>query len=303
MVLPSSHFENFMPYCLSLADGNNWFLSEDGEYTELVSEFAGIMRLRKCSENGSPQLLFSSNKTENSGNHDSQLRVYETPLVRILYDENSDKSICEIKYETIKYINMAYSLRHIYMRSMAIGGLPFHAGLAELNGRGVLFAAAGGTGKSTCCRRLPSYWKPLCDDEALVVLTKSGQYMAHPFPTWSDYTMKHSKNTWDVQYSVPLSAIFFIEQAETDEIIPMSMGHSTIWTVESANETLGNTWTIESANEALGNILTNASKEEKVAFNKNIFDNAFDIAHNIPAFQFRVSLNGSFWEKIEEVIA
>lgn len=279
-----------MPYCLSLADGSNWSLSGDREYTELVSELARIMRLEKSSENDSLQLLFSSYQTENPGNYDTQLGVYETPRIRILYGENSDKSICEIKYEITRYANMAHSLRPVYMRSIAIGGLPFHAALAELNGRGVLFAGSGGTGKSTCCRRLPSYWKPLCDDEVLVVLTKSGQYMVHPFPTWNDYIMKRSQNTWDVQYSVPLSAIFFIEQAEADEIIPMPMEHSTMRIMESTDE-------------ALGNILTNTSRDEKIAFNRNIFNNAFDMAYNIPVFQFRVSLNGRFWEKIEEAIS
>lgn len=279
-----------MPYCLSLSDGNIWFLSENGEYAEFVSELAGIMQLRECDENGHPQLFFSNNKTDNSSKHDPQLGVYETLAIRILYGENSDKTICEIKNEKIKYLNMAYSLRPIYMRSMAFGGLLFHAGLAELNGMGVLFAATGGTGKSTCCRRLPDYWKPLCDDEVLVVLNKSGQYMAHPFPTWNDYIMRNSKNTWDVQYSVPLSAIFFIEQAETDEIIPMTIGRSAMRITGSTNE-------------ALGNILTNVSKEERITFKRNVFNNAFDMAQKIPAFRLRVSLNGCFWEKIEEVIS
>lgn len=278
-----------MSYCLSLANGNSWLLSENGEYAEFLSELARIMRLEKCNQNGSIQLLFSNNKTENSSKLDLQWKVCDTPAIRILYSENSDKYICEIKKATMRYINMAYSLRPIYMQSMILGGLPFHAGLAELNGRGVLFAATGGTGKSTCCRRLPDYWKPLCDDEALVVLAKSGQYMAHPFPTWSDYTMKRSQNTWDVQYSVPLSAIFFIEQAETDEIIPMTTGHSAMRIIGSTNEAFGDT-------------LVNVSKEEKTEFRKNVFNKAYDMSLKIPSFQLRVSLNGHFWKKIEEVI-
>ena len=282
-----------MGYCLSLADGNHWVLSGNGKNAEFISELAGIMRLKECEQNGFLKLLCLNGKKEKSDDYDSHWKVYESPSIRILYNENSDKSICEIKSapdETIKYINMWYSLMPIYMRSMSLGGLPFHAGLAELNGKGVLFAAPGNTGKSTCCRRLPDYWKPLCDDEALVVLSKTGEYMAHPLPTWSDYIMKRASNTWDAQHSVPLSAIFFIEQAETDEIIPMARGRSAVRITGSADE-------------VFMKLLRNLYTEEKIEFRKNTFNNAFDMAQKIPSFQLRVSLNGHFWEKIEEVIA
>jgi SynChlorMet cassette protein ScmC len=292
-----------MGYCLSLSDGNNWWITANKSNAQFISKLANIMSLKECKANGFCKLIIRERESEYSNssvvNIDSitstdqpKWKVYESPSIRIRYNDADAKVICEIKNEpdeAIKYINMWFSLQPIYRRSISLGGLPFHSGLAELNGKGVLFSASGNTGKSTCCRRLPSYWKPLCDDEVLVVLNKSGEYMAHPFPTWSDYLMQRAENTWDVQYSVPLSAIFFIEQSEIDEVIPIRMG-------ESAIKITG------SADQVCQKFLRDVSQEEKLEFKRNLFSNAYDMAKKIPAFQLRVSLNGNFWEKIEKVI-
>jgi SynChlorMet cassette protein ScmC len=290
-----------MGYCLSLSDGNSWWITGDNSKEQLLSKFASIMRLKECNANGFCKLIIREREPEHSNSSilDSitstdqpEWKVYESQSIRIIYSGSSDKVICEIKNgsdESIQYLSMWFSLHPIYQRSISLGGLPFHSGLAELDGKGVLFSASGNTGKSTCCRRLPSYWKPLCDDEALVVLSKSGEYMAHPFPTWSDYLMQRAENTWDVQYSVPLSAIFFIEQSEIDEVIPIRMGQSAIRITGSADQ-------------VCGKFLRSVSQEEKLEFKRNLFSNAYEMAKKVPAFQLRVSLNGNFWEKIEKVI-
>ena len=156
-------------------------------------------------------------------------------------------------------------------------------------GRGFLLAGQGGTGKSTCCRRLPNNWKPLCDDEALIVLDKSKVYHVHPFPTWSDYIMERAKNTWDVQKSVPLSAIFFLEQSEKDEVIPLSKEQSAILITKSSKQAYDWSWTW-------------IDKNNQTILIKDIFNNAFEMAKVIPAYRLRVSLNGRFWEEIEKVM-
>jgi len=42
--------------------------------------------------------------------------------------------------------------------------------------------------------------------------------------------------------------------------------------------------------------------EELRILRKNLFDNACDLAKEIPSFRLGVSLGGRFWEKIEEVL-
>ena len=170
-----------------------------------------------------------------------------------------------------------------------MGGLPFHAALVECAGRGILLAAKGGGGKTTCSSRLPDQWKILCDDENLVVLDENKVYRVHPFPTWNDYVMKRSENTWDVQYSVPFSGIFFIEQSESDEVIPLSVGQTSVQMTRSVTQVLGRLW-------------NNLPREEQKITMRDIFNNAFEMAKVVPAFRLRVSLDGRFWEEIEKVL-
>ena len=181
------------------------------------------------------------------------------------------------------------TLLPIYQRSICLGGLPMHAGLAELDGQGILLAAPGDTGKSTCCRRLPEYWHPLGDDESLVVVDRKNKYRAHPFPTWSEYLWKRSEKTWNVQYSVSLAAIFFLEPSETDAVEPLGEGHAAVLMTESAAQIYEKFW--------------RSSDEKDQRKNRGeLFNNACKMAKRIPCYRLYVSLHGRFWEKMEEVL-
>ena len=217
---------------------------------------------------------------------------YDLGTCSTWFHSTSGDVICEIKdnsvYET-QFMNMWYSTQAFFHRSVSGGGLPFHTGLAELNGQGILFAGPGNMGKSTCCRRLPDYWKPLCDDEALVVRDKKKEYRVHPFPTWSDYLWKRAENTWDVHYSVPLGAIFFIEQAETDEAKAVGPGEASILMRESATQVYRKFW-------------RRLDKEDKRRLSLQLFSNACEMAKHIPAFRLSVTLDGKFWEEAEKAL-
>ncbi len=169
------------------------------------------------------------------------------------------------------------------------GGIPLHAALIARGGKGIGLAAAGGTGKSTCSRRIPPPWKAWCDDTLLVLPAESGGYEAHPFPTWSDYLWRRSRRTWDVSRSVPLRAIFFLKQAPTDKVIPIGEGEAAIY--------LG-----RSSNEVLSGYFRQFDKETSRALSTLIFDTACRVARTAPAFILEVSLTGRFWEEIEKVL-
>lgn len=266
------------------------------------------MELSESKLKGSPRLIFSSkvaaNGTINRASDCVSAKLsYKGPntgwlvshpdSLRVWCYNNTPDVVCEVKNNDkiaeIEIINMWLALHPIYQRSMCIGGLPFHAGLIELDGRGVLLAAPGDTGKSTCCRRLPDYWKPLCDDEALVVFDTQKQYRTHPFPTWSNYLWRQSEKTWDVQYSVPLTGVFFLEQAAVDEIKPLGQGQAAVLMAASARQVCEKFW-------------RTLAREDQRAFRKEIFDNACEMAKQIPAYRLCVSLNGAFWNKVEQVI-
>jgi len=293
-------------YCLQLSDGSNWWITGDEENKERVDKFASIMRLQACPTNNAPKIILSKplqsdTPTDcngynpykiNSLGDDTNWSVYDSKLVRIWYHNIIPDVICEVIENSdywIEYVVLWNLLLPIYWRSTLMKGIPFHAGLAEYKGNGVLFAASGGTGKSTCCRRLPNHWKPLCDDEVLIVLDKNNVYKAHPFPTWSDYIFKRAENTWNVQYSVPLSAIFLIEQSPHDEVIPLSAPKVGMLITESSVQV----W---------NRFLTHMKTELQIKIVQDIFNNAFSIARSIPTFRLCVSLTGRFWEKIEELM-
>jgi SynChlorMet cassette protein ScmC len=294
-------------YALNLSDGNNWCITCDEQNIQMVDKLSAIMNLRECGSNDLPRLVFSKMEKDRELPNDIIFSKHGLPnyntgwkrynfssqIIRIWIHPDIEDVICEVDSkgrERFEYMNMWYSVLPIYNRSINHAGMPFHAGLAEIDGRGVLFVASGGTGKSTCCRRLSDYWKSLCDDEALVVLNSKKEYRAHPFPTWSEYLRNNSNKTWDVQYSVPLSAIFFLQQADNDEVIPLSIAQSSALITESASQV------------CIDSVAFLKSQEVLIEFRKKLFNNAFDLAMSVPAFYLRVSLNGSFWKEIEKVI-
>lgn len=290
-------------YPLVLSDGCTWCLSGVDDCTKLVRRLAAIMRLKETGTKVSPTIFFCKSSfrddmvdlvtsTSNFPGSYTHWNLYDHNILRIWCHDTTSDVICEVKDiedAEMEVINMWFSLHPIYLQSIERGGLPFHAGLAELDGQGIVLAAPGDQGKSTCCRRLPDSWRPLCDDETLVVLAQQQEYRAHPFPTWSDYLLKRCEGTWKVQYSVPLSGIFFIEQAGTDEVEPVGKGEAALLMTESATQVCQKFW-------------RKVAKKDKKKFRKELFNNACEMAGQIPAYRLRASLQGRFWEKIEEVL-
>lgn len=121
-------------------------------------------------------------------------------------------------------LQMRHALYPLYEQTVLRGGLPVHAALLERGGRGVLLAGRSGAGKSTACRRVPPPWRALGDDMALVVRVDTGQYRAHPLPTWSALRDGGPARTWDVGRSIPLDAVFFLVQAREDDAVPTGGG-------------------------------------------------------------------------------
>ena len=295
-------------YALSLKDGNQWHLCADAPLLPWLDKFATILDLNRGIPNGGIKLIYalSNNSTtppvdpEIRDTHDQTnwIRSYLKSLSVWQHRTTSDV-ICSLNLidekslrdgiSTLEFVNMWFALYPIYRQSITKGGLPFHAALIEKNGVGVLLAAAGETGKSTCCRRLSTDWQPLCDDEALVVLDHQNNPWAHPFPTWSEYLLRGSAKTWDVQNAVPLRGVFFLEQSDDDEAIDLGEGEAAAFVYQSANQVCGRFW-------------RNGSSRFQRNFRQEIFNNGCDLVKKIPAFRLKVDRCGEFWEEIERVL-
>ncbi len=296
-------------YFLKLSDGQSWQLTAPPgkrEASDFLEKFACIMELKPagsydiekimfCVTDDFPSIKDGCTKKylgPEAGEGDNGWFGYDHESLRVWIHPQIPDVICEIGDNStydVEILNMWFSLQPIFQKAQIRGGLPMHAALLELAGKGILISACSNTGKSTCCSRVPGYWKALCDDETLVVHNSEKGFRAHPFPTWSDYLWRKSEKKWQVELSVPLSAIFFLEQAEATEILPVGKGEAAALINQSANQVSEKFW----------------RRSDKVARTmqvKRLFDNACTMAKTVPAYKLRASLNGRFWEEIERVI-
>ena len=285
-------------YKLSLSDGKVWGFSATESIFQWLDELREIMQLEESNESEiDHKLLFLSlNKNNLPPDADeSQWKSYKQGSVyRIWSHEHKPETFVElnkdfIDHNEIKVINMWSSLKVIYRHYINQNGGPIHAAFAEFNGKGIFIAASGGTGKSTCSRRLPDYWKALSDDTALIVRDKSNNFRVHPMPTWSDHLWSRKFSTFNSSYSIPLSALFFLEQAPIDEVIPLSKAIATQRVFESLKQVWDSYWERE-------------EKSVKNAMVTKLFNTACDIAARTPCYTLKATLYGKFWEEIEKVL-
>lgn len=298
--------DNKSRYCIRLGNGQGWCISATKELSRWASRLAAIMQLEACEPNGYPRLIFIAKNSEKTGRGETPpgaddsleeklsirgWQIQDIKDMRFWSRPNFADVICEIGIgqETREIVMMRHSLYPIYRGARDVGGLPLHAGLIERDGRGVLLAAPRNTGKSTCCRRIPKPWYALCDEETLVVRDARGQYVVHPFPTWSEYLMKRSKRTWNVQRHIPLSAIFFLEQGKNDEVVSMGNGEAAVSISNSIKQVLVRTHYY-------------MDREEVKSSRLKLFDNACELAREIPAYRLRITKSGRFWKEIEKVL-
>jgi len=293
-------------YGLQLADGQEWNIIAAGRTKQWVEKLTRIMELRSQPMNGSPKLIFTSERSsEIDGNDpttglDPDLRMsipdhdwllLDFHLLKLWVHSDVPDMIYEIDHEgehELTTVRMWFALLPVYERIMRTGGIPLHAALIEKDGQGFILSGSGSSGKTTCCNRLPSPWRALCDDEILVAYSDRQQYTAHPFPTWSDYLWRRSERTWNVERNIPVSAIFFLQQSDVDEATRIGAGEAAIRINRSALQVFDKGW-------------RKLDPEAAELRRKKLFKNSCLIAKHIPAFTLKVKPDGRFWDELEKV--
>jgi len=167
------------------------------------------------------------------------------------------------------------------------GAILLHAALAEKNGHGALFMGPGDVGKTTISKRLPAPWRAMCDDTTLVY-AQDGQIYAHPWPTWSCFTMDCPGGSWDVSQRVPLHALFMLKQSHQDEVTPLDKQKSLHALTQSILQ-IGHT------------TFRRMSQEKKNNFIETHIQIAKQINASLDSFILENTLTGQFWKKIDTV--
>lgn len=291
--------------CLKLANGVTWeFIATRGTES-LIERLATLMELTGYDQGAAIKVIYYEGDLSSEFSPDIDLGQYEElcqipesswsitkmRYVHLWRNTCSPNILCNVDKKKGKVINVRriiQSLYPLYIDVIATGGITTHSALLEYEGKAILISATSGTGKSTCCRRVEAPWKPLCDDEALIVYTKNG-YRVHPFPTWNDHIARRSKKTWNVQRHLPLSAIFFLQQYESDKVVPVgkSMAAYSLY---------------RSSLQVFHRYKPFLSEGELNATHRKLFENACEIASATPSFILQASLRGRFWEEMERVI-
>jgi SynChlorMet cassette protein ScmC len=292
-----SYIEN--TYALNLGPGLSWCLSGAREIQPSLERLAHVLGLRPGYHDAWPRLLFDRNPMELAGhllfstNPAEGWKVSDLIDVRIWSHPEVNDLVYEIEDDRNRNqvaLIMSLVIRSIYWRAIVHGGFPLHAALMERDGIGIALAGASGRGKSTCCQRIPSPWRALCDDHTLVLPSVSQGVLAHPFPTTS-YLRGHDQPAfWNVQQGVPLSAIFFLEQSLDEEVFAIGPGESAARMNWSAREILA--CTIDDL-EKVGH---------RVRWQR-LFHNACEMSRRVKCYILKVRLNGRFWDRIDAVLS
>lgn len=221
----------------------------------------------------------------------------KSPLVNDLFKLKFDKNVCFLKcpaYNNTKLMKTVLVQQILHAVSFIIhkdiiskGGMPIHSLFLEYKGNGILLVGRSGVGKTTGYRRIQSPFKALSDDHAFIV-KKNDKYRIHPFVTISECSENSLPATRDINYSVPLKMIFFLNKSDKDGISPISKSKAAYEFYNTAILLIQFYYKDFNTNSGLNN------------FRAAIFNNACDIIKSVPSYRLDASLHGKFWEKIRE---
>jgi hypothetical protein len=166
------------------------------------------------------------------------------------------------------------------------GGGVLHGGLAVRDGRGYLFTAPPGGGKTTALSRIPPPWQVRADDAALVWTDREGGFRASPLPTWSVLLGVNSAlpaiTSWRVGDSWPLAGVILLQKAARERLSflqPMAAAHY-LYLAFSEHP----------------RVMTN-----RIPFRRLIFHNTCRLARGVPAWRLELTRDGEFWDALRGV--
>jgi hypothetical protein len=168
---------------------------------------------------------------------------------------------------------------------VARGGGLLHGGLAVLEGRGYIFTAPPGGGKTTALSRTPPPWKALADDAILIWPTRNGRFTASPLPTWSVLLQRSEAppgvEQWGIATCVDVAGILLLRKAEQNQLFRVQP-------IEAAQA-------IYRALSEHPRVLTSRDP-----LRKNLFRTSCSLARTIPAWELELTRRADFWSMLND---
>ncbi len=294
-------------YVLRLDERFRWTLSASPGAREWLARFAKIIGLHKGHECGFPTLRFIRGHPSNAvggGNRwpsddadlaslgDGGWRAETQSYLRIWTGPDKTDKVLELlntRFDYVETTMMWQAFQQVYEPVIASGGLPVHSALVEHDGTGFLLVGVGGSGKTTCCERLPSGWRHLADDEVLIVRRTNGALAVHPSPTWNSNKIKRGEGSWNISVSLPLGGMFFLEKSSRDKAFPIGLGEAAARINWSANQVCRGRF----------HNLELALRREWVS---RLLENSCRISKDIRAYVLHATRSGQFWTFIEDTM-
>jgi SynChlorMet cassette protein ScmC len=274
-------------FTLTLSDGNSWtIVGKDKNGAEMSCLLAETMQLQTAGKATEKLVLLD----KHSSAKDFSQPIFSDENLKSIRDY--DMLTCRLNPadDRTNQVNQLLELSQIFCSMTENkGGLAIHGALAEINGNGVILAGRGNVGKTTASRRLPPPWLALSDDSSLIVLDKNNCYQAHPWPTWSALIDREEIETWNVQYSLPLKAVFILSQSPADRVEQLGKGQAACLLNETVDQA---SWGLDARLE----------DKERQAIRLQRFDNICRLVQTIPTYLLHISRNGSFWKEMEKVL-
>jgi SynChlorMet cassette protein ScmC len=269
---------------MELITNRSWeIIGNDPEASQLVSRLKEVMQLDKIDN---PAWHLTVHIATQQFAKKTSTGVFDYGNIDAV---NEGNILCSLKSadDTNSLVHrLRYLSQILCLDAQKFGGLLMHSALAEWKGKGIMFAGPWGSGKTTISQHLRLPWRALSDDLTLLIPDQQ-RYLAHPWPTWSRFVEGGPGGSWNVQYTVPLCAIFLLSQDVQDVVEPIGKGQAACALVDAANQAWRDMPFGERGYQAL---------------RLQRFDNACRLAVEIPVYLLRHRLHGAFWQEVERVL-
>jgi SynChlorMet cassette protein ScmC len=187
----------------------------------------------------------------------------------------------------LPYCQMQIFLLSLCSDMLESGSLPLHSALISRNNDGIVVSGPSNSGKTTLTKNVEEPWQALSDDCTYISYLGGMQYTAQPLPTWSHYFGDPQSSRYcSFPTSLPLRALYLLEQSSSDGISPVSRNDAAA-RLYRASECI------------FSYILEYMSENEVRRMRMLMFNNVWRMVSAVPVFILHASKNGSVWKCID----